>query len=450
MGLEVGTGTAFFTFASQGENSYKKVSGLFSLILAAIALFTVLYVFAVHIFGMQDYFWPQVDASYMGYGLFLAFGIYLSTMASRVTDASGQAKKVELIRGCISTASLALILLLVQAGLFSLKSATLIISVSYYVLAILVFKFGHRSLGGGKLDFTQETLSESWKMFFRYCSPLVAFSICGAIFSIIDRWLLQKHGGSIQQGYFGFCQQLSAAIFLITGSMTPIFHRECSAAFFEKRIDAVRVLFTRDLRRFFSITAFLAFLAAINAREILGITAGPHFEAASASAMLLFLYPIHQTYGQLSSTLLLANGRTKLYLWVGLIDGCLGIGLSYLLLADVNVFAWKLNLGAQGLAIKFLILQFVDTSIYNFLNCKLLNTSFRKMITKDFLILWILGILGIVSHYASDLLWTLPNHYLSLLTKSVFFTLMSACVVLLFPEIFGLNREMFKKELKDI
>lgn len=445
--LEVGTGTAFSTFASQSQDSYKKVIGLFSIILFCIFSFNILYVVGVKALGLQNYFWPDIDPSYMGYGLFLAFGIYLSMMAARITDASGHSKKVEMLRGLVSSLVMLILGGMIYLDFFNIKTASVIIGFGYYAVAFYYIYFGHKMFEGGSIDYSRKTLKESWERFIQYCGPLFIFSVVGAFLSVIDRWLLQKHGGSVQQGYFGYSQQLSAAVFLITGSMSPIFHREASAAFFENKVETVKKLFLIDLRRFFSIAAFLSIIAAINAKEILSITVGEPFKAAYIVTTLMFLYPIHQTYGQLSSILLLAKGKTQLYLWISLVDGCLGLLCSYLLLSDLSFIS--LNLGAVGLAIKFLFVQLMDTSIYNFCNCKMLGLSFRRFLLTDIKILAALGCFGLVSYFLSYfILFNFQSEFInwfSLILKSTFFSSMVLLLVLMKPGLFALNFGQKKK-----
>jgi hypothetical protein len=75
-------------------------------------------------------------------------------------------------------------------------------------------------------------------------------------------------------------------------------------------------------------------------------------------------YPIHQTYGQLSSSIFYATGQTKLYSNIGIITILAGLPVTYLLIAPADKMG--LNAGATGLAIKMVLLNFISVNIQVF------------------------------------------------------------------------------------
>src|SRR4030067_1502480 len=59
-----------------------------------------------------------------------------------------------------------------------------------------------------------------------YCSPLIGLSLVGFLYNFSDKWLLQKFGGALQQGYFQIATQFSSVSLLATSSILSVFWKE--------------------------------------------------------------------------------------------------------------------------------------------------------------------------------------------------------------------------------
>ena len=68
------------------------------------------------------------------------------------------------------------------------------------------------------------------------------------------------------------------------------------------------------------------------------IIGGKEFQSAAFVVSLLALYPIHQTYGQLSGAGLMATGQTKLKRNISSFFQILGLPLSYFLIAPIEYY----------------------------------------------------------------------------------------------------------------
>ena len=64
---------------------------------------------------------------------------------------------------------------------------------------------------------------------------------------------------------------------------------------------------------------------------------GTDFKQAGLSVMLLGLAPIHQTYGQLSGSLMSATDRTKDYGGISIFHSLLGLPVTYFVLAPEKI-----------------------------------------------------------------------------------------------------------------
>jgi hypothetical protein len=84
--------------------------------------------------------------------------------------------------------------------------------------------------------------------------------------------------------------------------------------------------------------------------------------------MIMFLYPIHQSMGQITGTLILASSQTRVYMRVSVAVMIVSLPLSYLVQAPPT--AWLvpgLGLGALGIALKTVLINIVSVNISAFI-----------------------------------------------------------------------------------
>ena len=90
----------------------------------------------------------------------------------------------------------------------------------------------------------------------------------------------------------------------------------------------------------------------------------------------MLFYPVHQSMGQITITLLFATGLTKLQVSIGIITMLLGILFSYFMLAPDNNIVPGLQLFSIGLAIKMVLMQIFFVNILTFFTARYFNWKF--------------------------------------------------------------------------
>ena len=75
--------------------------------------------------------------------------------------------------------------------------------------------------------------------------------------------------------------------------------------------------------------AYFGCFASVESEKIAYIFGGGKFADATVPLMIMSIYPIYQTYGQLTGALLYATARTKLYRNIGVAFMLLGLPLAY-------------------------------------------------------------------------------------------------------------------------
>ena len=195
-----------------------------------------------------------------------------------------------------------------------------------------------------------------WNEFITYCKPLVLYSWVGCVYAFTDQWLLQRFGGSAQQGFFAVAQQFTVVSLLLTTSVLKVFWKEIVDASERQDQQQVQRLYLSTARWLYVVAAWVSCLVMPYSRELLGLLLGPAYEASWLCLAMLLLYPAHQALGQIGATFLYATKQTGAYVWIGIGMMLLSLPTTYLLLA------W-LKLGAVGLALKLVVLQWVGVNL---------------------------------------------------------------------------------------
>ena len=293
----------------------------------------------------------------------------------------------------------------------------------------------------GKEKFNQYT-----KEFYKYSAPLITCSLFALFIGIFDRWILQEFSGSIQQGFYQLSFSIGTVCFIFTSAMTPLFLREFSIAYKELNIEKMRRLFSTILPRLYIISAFFAVFFTLYADKITIIIGGDNFKGAKLATAIMILYPIHQTYGQLSGSVFFATENIKLYRNIGIIFMLISIPLVFFFIAPKSLYG--LNMGASGLAIKMVLVQFFAVNVQLWYNCKNLNISFNRLLWHQFYSVAILSINAFVSFYLCDLIF--KSFLISFLISGIVYTLLSFLTIYLFPNIISMKKEEIRLQVKRI
>ena len=157
----------------------------------------------------------------------------------------------------------------------------------------------------------------------------------------------------------------------------PLLMREVSLSFGKNEFENIRSLFIKNLKILYFLVTFMAVYVSLNSDFITTILGGKGFEEAGIVVGLMAFYPVHQTIGQINGTIYMSTERTKGYRNINLVFSPLSIVFSYFFMAPVSAFG--LGLGAVGLAIEMIVIQFISQNVLLYFNCKYLNFSFIRL-----------------------------------------------------------------------
>ena len=439
--LDMGTSIGFYTKLSQRQRDFGLVRFYLSFT-GLVSLFLIIFVGCIHVTGAYTTLLPDQLPFYIY--LASAWGIltWFVQVLNKMTDAYGVTVTSEIAK--IIQKGLGLVLIL---ALFFLNQLNLthFFFYHYFILTFLALAFiwvmersGHSLLRSWKLSVAQ--IRTYTKEFYSYSHPLFVYALVGLIVGILDRWMLQKFAGSVEQGFYGLSYQIGAICFLFTSAMTPLITREFAIAFGEKDLREMARLFRRYIPMLYAIAAYFACFIAVEASKVTYIIGGEKFQHATLAVMIMAFYPIHQTYGQLSGSIFYATGQTALYRNIGVTFMLIGLPVTYFLIAPPEKFG--LDAGATGLAVKMVALQFIAVNVQLYFNARLLGLRFWRYVGHQIVsVACLLGVAAISMFVVDKGLGLHDKVILSFLLAGVLYTFMVVVLGYVQPIIFGLTRQ---------
>lgn len=447
--ISFGASSAFYNKVAHRQNDIGLVK-FYLLFSITISIFLIFFIFFLLATSLDRFVLPDQVPKYIILALIWAlFYIFNNNFTFQMMDGLGltvDGEKIQLILRIFNTVALFGLFFIHQLSLVNLFISIYIIYLLNMIICwyIIIKKKYH--FVGKKKHFVTHEKSYYLKEFYIYCYPLVLFNIFVFFSSFFERWFLQIIAGNAQQGFYSLSFRISQIYFLFTSSLTPLLMREFSIAFSKKDIKQMAHLFRRYIPLLYSITAYFACFICMQAPKIVFIFGGKSFSGAIIPVVFMSLYPIHQTYGQLSSSVFMATGKTKLIGFIGAFNIILGVLITYVLIAPHSFFG--LDLGSTGLALKMLMVQFIGVNIQLYFNAKFLHLSFVKYLIHQLgVIAILLGIAFVVCNFIN---FFIPQIIISFLIAGIIYTAVVGIIVYLFPIVMGINKDDFVQLFKII
>ena len=362
--LDMASSSAFFTFLSRGPRSQRFVSLYWRWV--GIQFFVV--VLVVGLLFPDEW----IGGIWKGEGrslVVLAFGATFmqSTIwqiASQMAEAQRETIRVQRLNTLVVLIHLGVVLSLWWAGQLAIPLLFAALALEWGFggwLAARLYR-GQAELAESERGST-DTVASVWAEFWRYCLPFVPYAWLGFAHDFGDRWMLQHWGGAAEQAYYAVAGQFAAVALLATASILRIFWKEIAEAHHRQDHARVERLYLKASRGLYFVGAVVAGGLLPWAREILQLTLGAAYAGGAATLMMMFLYPVHQSMGQIGGTMLYATGHTRIQVVLGLAFMASSLVVAYFMMAPVDAAIPGLALASEGLAYKMVIMQLVQVNI---------------------------------------------------------------------------------------
>ncbi len=443
--LDMGTSTCFYNALSRRQYEMPLVA-FYGRVSALVFLVTMLSGLFLLVPELGDLLLPDVPLWYAPLAAFYGFLLWGTRVVRSMNDALGLTVPGELLRSVVNLLGAGLILAFFWLGLLN---AGALFGIQYAMMGgiiigcLLIMRRSWTHIDWGlsrdqRLAYTRE--------FSDYSMPLFVQALLSALALSAERWVLQWFDGSTQQGYFALSQRVSAACFLFVSAMTPLIMRELAIAWGKDDREHMGRLLTRFAPLLFGIAAWFSCFTAVEASVLVHIFGGAEFAAALIPVQIMALYPAHQAYGQLASSVFHATGRTKTLRNLAFVEHFGGFVLVWLLVAPESLLG--MGLGATGLAIKTVITQFIMVNLLFWMASRLIPLNFFRNLLLQGLILGSLLGLAWVCREATGLYFPDEAHrIIRFLFSGVLYSFMSLGLVVTCPGLFGCTRQDFREML---
>lgn len=443
--LDMGTSTCFYNALSRRQYEMPLVA-FYGRVSALVFLVTMLAGLLLFIPELGDMLLPDVPLWYAPLAAFYGFLLWGTRVVRSMNDALGLTVPGEMLRSGVNLLGGLLVLALFWLG--GLNAGSLF-GLQYLMLGGIVIGclvIMRRSWSNIDLSLTRDQRLAYTREFSDYSMPLFVQALLSALALSAERWVLQWFDGSTQQGYFALSQRVSAACFLFVSAMTPLIMRELAIAWGRDDRAHMGRLLTRFAPLLFGIAAWFSCFTAIEAPVLVQIFGGAEFAAALIPVQIMALYPAHQAYGQLASSVFHATGRTTTLRNLAFVEHFGGFVLVWLLVAPQHLLG--MGLGATGLALKTVITQFIMVNLLFWLASRIIPLDFlRNLLLQGLILGSFLGLAQLCQFTTGLYLFDEAHQVFRFFFSGVLYSFLSLGLVITCPWLFGCSRQDFREML---
>jgi O-antigen/teichoic acid export membrane protein len=375
--MDMGSSSAFFTFLSQRKRSKKFVS-LFWRWIGLQFILTLVLVGLLFPSNLINEIWKGESRSLVILALIASFfQLTVWPIASQMAEANRNTIAIQRLNSIVVIVHLFVLVALWCFGKLILPAIFISLLIEWAIASWIASKMyistKDDDTNSGDVEDTPYLV---FKEFFKYCLPFIPYAWFSFAHDFADRWMLQQWGGSKEQGFYTISYQFASISLLATTSVLRIFWKEIAEAHFNNDKERVKQLYLRISRGLYFVAAIAAGAFIPWTAEIISLMLGDQYKGAYITMLLMFIYPVHQSIGQIGSTMLLATSKTFVQVKLGIGFMVVSIILVYFMLAPSNSLIPGLGLASSGLAWKMVIMQFLQVNILIWLLSKMFNWEY--------------------------------------------------------------------------
>ena len=211
----------------------------------------------------------------------------------------------------------------------------------------------------------------------------------------------------------------------------------------------MKIVYRKVSRSLFLIGAIVSCFLIPWSKDLLKNILGESYVAGSTTLAIMFLYPIHQSMGQIGGSVFFATEKVGIQVKIGIIFMLLSIITSYFVLAPSNNVIPGLNLASEGLALKMLVIQFFQVNVLAFFIARIFKWEFDWVYQP----VGILGCLiaGWVSHFlVINLIDESVALIYHLIISGFIYVLLIVLLISFLPFLTGFSRKQLMVEIGKI
>lgn len=360
--LDMASSSAFFTFLSQRQRSRRFVAYFWRWVALQFGFSLFLIAFLLPGDWVAEIWKGEIRPL-----LLLAFAAAFMQgtvwqIAAQMAEAQRETIRLQRLSVLVAVTHLAVVLILWWVGQLAIPLLFAALALEWGGagwIAAKMYRAMEPENPADSVDTPASVVLEYW----RFCWPYLPYTVLGFAHDFADRWMLQRWGGSSEQAYYAVAQQFAGVALLAASSILRIFWKEIADSHHRGDVHEVKRLYGEVSKGLFFVGAVAAGGLIPWTGEIIRLALGVAYSSGAVTMMLMFLYPVHQSMGQINGVMFLATGNTRIFVSLGVAGMLMGLVVAYLLLAPVDAIVPGLNLASQGLAWKMVALQILFVNL---------------------------------------------------------------------------------------
>jgi O-antigen/teichoic acid export membrane protein len=447
--LDLGSSNAFFTFLSRRARG-RRFYQIYFFWLMFQFMGTLLLVEVIIPSSVFDRIWLGHNREVV----LLAFvAVFMQQQIWQTVVQIGEAMRktvqVQFMNLTVALVYLTVVLLVLEYGQLTVELALLILSCQYSVAVVAVavaYRYLKKDIENPVAE--DKSSEEILKEFWQYCKPMMVLAIIGFMYDFMSKWMLQKFGGSAQQGFFQIANQFAAVSLFATSSILNVFWKEIAHAWEMQDRGRVAILYQKVSRGLVMLGACISGLLLPWSEQLVSIFLGAAYTQAWPVLAIMLLYPIYQSMGQIGGVMLLARGFTKQYMYVSVATMLISIPATYIILAPPTGILPGLEMGALGMASQLVVLAVGSVNIQAWVISRCGGWKFDW--ASQIVVIPIMIGIGVAVKYFIGRIWVLENVGIQGLILPVAVTIAAylfivSTVIWQFPWLVGFERVEFRR-----
>lgn len=208
-----------------------------------------------------------------------------------------------------------------------------------------------------------QQLDKGWKEYakeyFEFCRPLVVATIIAQLVVILMNYTLLRFSGAKETAMFGAAWQLNALVGYVFVPYAELMKREYASVVTEAQ--KLKERFHQSLQLMGWLTSYFAIFIACFSKWMLPIVYGNKYANAILVTRIIMYYTVFQALGQVTGSFLIATERTRAQAVLTIVGQALTLGCMFLF--QVPNFLWPKTLGANGIALNYLVVNVINVTI---------------------------------------------------------------------------------------
>jgi O-antigen/teichoic acid export membrane protein len=272
---------------------------------------------------------------------------------------------------------------------------------------------------------------------------MIPYACLSFAYIFLDRWLLQEFGGNLEQAFYGVGAQFAAVSLIATSAMLRVFWKEMAESHERGDTEGSRILYLRMSRSLFFVGTAISGFVIPWTSVITEVALGDAYLGGTTTLMIMFLYPVHQSIGQIGGAMLMATEHVVTQVYIGLVFMAVSMLVTYFVLAPASAYIPRLGAGSIGLAVKMVGMQFVQVNILGYIISRIWKWKFDWFY--QFISLGGCMLVGLCAHQLSILFVGMDSVLLSVFVAGVIYAGYILSGLWVMPWLLGLTNEELKK-----